>query len=625
MLKKYFLFFLVLITALNSLAMSGADSTLTVKTSIKYYLESDFKNGNASFQTLDTSLENVDKVNQAIDFRFNYLGVPGSAAQSLNFKDYSELTTRTSIRNFNIYYSSQDSINFFNVNKKFTDIKYHNGTFREQVISVLHTQNIVKGWNAGIKFQRFSVKDYMIFSDTYNGEFVFFTSYSSPNSRYHLFANGIWNSIENQVNGGLKNDSSFIYGNVDNVGIKSLAWKISDAKQIERNRDFYLSQYYDLGEIKKDSSGNIISKSTIRINHEISLNRNSFVYKDSSPDSSFYNNFYYSPSTYDSLYSDVLNNKLAIILPSDKLNRSSLLKSWSLSGSINYQLVKYGQLLNLSWHNIVVEGTILSNNGNANYFANLNAQYVSDGKDQGNYNIEGSFKTKEFEFGAFGLKADVSKKSSDYYLSFFTSNNFFWKNNFSKIQNKSVSIFYEWSKYKLRIEFEKQLVNNAIYINEFAFPTQSSQEVDYTKTTLTKNFQWRDYHSQNTFVFQNISDQLNFHLSPFYSSHSLFLRKGLFEKKLLTDFGVNVAYNQSYFSDDYLPASSLFYNQSNLKTQGYLRVDLFIRAKLKSAFIFLKMENVGDNIGNKSYFLVPHYPMPGRVFRFGVSWRFYDQ
>jgi hypothetical protein len=40
--------------------------------------------------------------------------------------------------------------------------------------------------------------------------------------------------------------------------------------------------------------------------------------------------------------------------------------------------------------------------------------------------------------------------------------------------------------------------------------------------------------------------------------------------------------------------------------------------------IYIKFENALDGLYGKSYFSTPHYPMPGRVFRFGLRWRFFD-
>jgi len=142
---------------------------------------------------------------------------------------------------------------------------------------------------------------------------------------------------------------------------------------------------------------------------------------------------------------------------------------------------------------------------------------------------------------------------------------------------------------------------------------------------IEKTFKFRTIYFLNSISIQKNDNEDKIHLSPLFSQHALYYEKGLFGNKLMMSTGFNFAYSSSYYSDDFMPATALFYYQNEIKTGGYLRADVFVRAKIKSAQIFLKMENVGDNIGKKAYFLVPHYAQPGMVFRFGVTWRFFDQ
>ncbi|MBL0104455.1 MAG: hypothetical protein IPP51_12305 [Bacteroidetes bacterium] len=48
-------------------------------------------------------------------------------------------------------------------------------------------------------------------SDTYKSKFILFTSYRSASGVYSLFANARWQSIEDQMNGGIQNDSAFLF------------------------------------------------------------------------------------------------------------------------------------------------------------------------------------------------------------------------------------------------------------------------------------------------------------------------------------------------------------------------------------------------------------------------------
>lgn len=624
-LKTTFLFITLLFLQVVAKAMQSDSATVTVPTSIRFIYDMDFRDGNPNFQKPDSSLYRVDRKNEAINKNYNYLGVPGSAAQSPWFTNLCELITRTTVRSYDLYTIPVDSVRYYSVNKKFTYIEYHSGTFKELAIDVLHTQNITKGWNMGLSFRRFSVKDYMIFSDTYKGDLVLFTSLHSNNNKYNLFAHALWGSIENQMNGGLSNDSTFIYGNVDNTAIRGLGWKISDAKQNQRSKRFHLSQYYDFGGSKEDSAGNITSVPSIRINHKITFERTSISYIDATPDSSFYTNFFYSGSTYDSLHSDLLSNEFAIIIPADQKRSSAFFRNWSMSVAAEYLTTKYEQKEKYSWDNLLLSGKIISKYDSSDFSSIADVKYVSKGRDKGNYQGDIDVQTKQYKFGSFGGKVRISQQSPDFYLLHYNSNNFIWQNTFSKTKNNSIQLYYSFSKYKFSISASRQQIENSLFINEVARPAQLENKLTVDQLIIEKNFQFRIFNFYNLIGIQTNDNKNNIHLSPLFSQHSLFIEKKLFGKKLLTDIGFNMAYNSAYYSDAFMPSTALFYLQNEIKTGGYFRVDLFARAKIKSASIFLKMENVGDNIGKKSYFLVPHYAQPGNVFRFGVSWRFFDQ
>ena len=624
-LKKAVALIAILFVHFKIYAEKPDSAIVTVPTSIRFIHELDFRDGNPNFQKPDTSLYSVDRVNIASDNSYNYLGVPGSAAQSPWFVNMSELYTRTFNRSYDLYQIKADSVKYYLVNKKFTDIAYHSGTFKEQVIDIIHTQNVMKIWNFGLKFGRFSVKDYMYFSDTYKGDFLVFTSLRSNNDKYNLFAHAYWNSIENQMNGGLSSDSSFLFGNVDNVGIKGLGWNISDAKQTMRTKRFNLSQYYDLGGTRTDSVRKTVSIPSLRINHNITYERTTFAYSDATPDSAFYEKFYNSASTYDSLHSDNLKNEFAIILPADKERNSAFFRNWSMSAAVEHQTTTYQQLNKYSWDNVAISGKIISKYDSSDFNAIISTKYVISGRDNKNYNTDAEIHTKQYAFGSFGGKITSGQYSPDFYLLEYNSNNFKWENTFSKVKSNSVELIYSLQKYHLSIRASRTQIENAVFVNQLAVPEQLDKKLSIEQLKFEKTFNYRSFYFVNAICLQKNDNEAKINLSPFFSQHALYFEKALFGNKLLTSTGFNFAYSSTYFSDAFMPATALFYYQNETKTCGYLRADIFIRAKIKAAQIFLKMENVGDNIGKKAYFLVPHYAQPGMVFRFGVTWRFFDQ
>jgi hypothetical protein len=73
-----------------------------------------------------------------------------------------------------------------------------------------------------------------------------------------------------------------------------------------------------------------------------------------------------------------------------------------------------------------------------------------------------------------------------------------------------------------------------------------------------------------------------------------------------------------------MPATRSFYLQNIRETGNYLYMDVFINLKVQRARFFVMYSHFNASFMGRSYYMVPHYPMPDGAFKFGVSWRFHD-
>jgi hypothetical protein len=53
-------------------------------------------------------------------------------------------------------------------------------------------------------------------------------------------------------------------------------------------------------------------------------------------------------------------------------------------------------------------------------------------------------------------------------------------------------------------------------------------------------------------------------------------------------------------------------------------VDIWLRASLRKANIFVKYEYANQGLMSKGFYTVNRYPMPDAMLKFGVRWNFYD-
>jgi hypothetical protein len=90
--------------------------------------------------------------------------------------------------------------------------------------------------------------------------------------------------------------------------------------------------------------------------------------------------------------------------------------------------------------------------------------------------------------------------------------------------------------------------------------------------------------------------------------------------------GFDVRYNSEYANYLYSPATAQFYiderNPTNLVSRPV--IDVFFKANLKRANIFVKYDFINQGLFQPGYYTVNRYPMQDALLKFGVSWNFYD-
>ncbi|MFM2135210.1 MAG: hypothetical protein RL021_610, partial [Bacteroidota bacterium] len=107
--------------------------------------------------------------------------------------------------------------------------------------------------------------------------------------------------------------------------------------------------------------------------------------------------------------------------------------------------------------------------------------------------------------------------------------------------------------------------------------------------------------------------------------HSIWWEDDLYHNTFRIQTGVEARYVSPFLGDAFMPATGSFYLQDEFATGEFLRWDVFVRLQIKTAALYLRLENAGAGSITDPYYLTPYQPQPGRVFRFGVRWRFFDQ
>jgi len=136
----------------------------------------------------------------------------------------------------------------------------------------------------------------------------------------------------------------------------------------------------------------------------------------------------------------------------------------------------------------------------------------------------------------------------------------------------------------------------------------------------------KEFDLDSYIVYQKTNNTNLMRTPTFYTFNSFYMDKTVF-KILRTNFGFDVRYNSKYINYAYAPEVSQFYVNTRatpVKFDTVPIVDLWVRASLRKANIFLKYEYANQGIGGEGYYTVYKYPMPDKLFKIGVSWNFYD-
>lgn len=200
-------------------------------------------------QDLDTSLNSFQNFNPLLrnTISSNYLGNLGTAAQSKIYYDRKLFETGFVFsKSYGIYLHSPKEQLYFNTKRQFTLFKFSNGGPKEeseQVLSLLHTQNVNKDFNLGFDYNLISSEGRYQNQAVKQNKISLFSSYQKKG--YRLHTNFGLNRIKAQENGGI--DSMQYVGSDEYKNRRTIPVRLENARTQVFNTNFYLAHEYRFG------------------------------------------------------------------------------------------------------------------------------------------------------------------------------------------------------------------------------------------------------------------------------------------------------------------------------------------------------------------------------------------
>jgi hypothetical protein len=543
---------------------------------------------------------------------------------------------------------------FMNTQVPYTELDWSFSPPREtseQTFRVRHSQNVNRFLNFGLIYDIVYDLGQYKYQRAEDKNFTFYSSYTG--NKYKLYFSLGLNSLVAFENGGIVNfnDLKTVLNTRDipvNLG------GVNNAKSTLKNRNLLLVQRYTIGSSTNGKNDSIsqrdkgISGLSGTFSHILTIESTRRSYYDSYPQSGFYDTIYNisSKNTRDSLYSRIIKNTLRFDFS------TSATRKFRLGGGIGIrnELFLYNQVIPThilpmvdstssevgEWKrsNNVLIGKLYNNIGDKFRWLATGELYFT-GYKSGDFNLIGEIsKTFDLKKGrAFWLiDGSMMNRQPSFWYERWGSNNFEWNNNFKKEFRVDVGTTFKMPARKTELKFNYAIITNYTDFDSTALPSQYTGGLSVAAITLNNELRLWKFHLATDVIVQKSSNSSILDL-PLATIRSAAFFEHLFKfpktgGKLNTQLGVDITYNTSYHAYAYMPATGRFYRQEIVTAGNYPYINAFLNIKIKRTRFFVMIDHLNSKVMNESirynYYMVPDYPMNIRMFRYGLSWTFYN-
>lgn len=564
-----------------------------------------------------------------------HVGGAGLSARNLLVEPNKRIGFQTGFYALDRFMLRSDSVRYYIARSPYTELYYVSGKDQEQTFRVTHTQNINPNWNVGLNYNRIGGEGLYKNQNVDHLNAALFTWYRGPNNRYQVLAHALFNNIKSGENGSpvredlFEGDPAF---SKDAEFVRLSATGEDRAKQIWRENTLFVKQTYDLGNKERLKAGGLPAQ---RFAYSLSYTKNRVKFFRNEADT--YNVFPHPvPETI-----TTTNDTTAFKKLTQEFSYSFYLRGKSLGFLRNelrvnvaaqHDQVRYTHMgAEQNLQNVTLKAG-LGYRFNERLHLDAQLNQLAQGSQAGDYLYEAALgvllskKAGKLIVGGF-----LSQKSPE--LLFQQANYQFhqWNNNFNQTGTSNVSLRYENAPFRLFVKAELTNLSDYLYYRETATPklieaVQHADNINLLSLSVGKQMRMGRFHFEHYFVYQKMGAQAQSILQTpnWYLFSSVYYDCNLF-KVLHANIGFDVRYHAAFDNPGYAPNIAQFYQlKTPLRYQTYPVVDFYIKATLRRANIFLKMDHLSQGWSAKGYYTVQNYPMADRLLKFGVSWKFYN-
>lgn len=590
-----------------------------------FYFYADNPNQEAPFSdtTLGNYFRQYDPVrSRRLDYR--HLGILGSAHEPIVWESPERQGFDIGLHQFDLYQIPAGSLRFYRLEKPFSTFDFTVGSEQaDSYTKAVFSRNFANGLNFSLDYARitqFGANSQYPNQNNRNTAFTNGLWYQSPNGRYEGFFSLALNTIEQEDNGGVKNEPA-LGGEFSSPSAAEVF--LGDARTRHAHRELAYTQYYRFGG-EADSLGN--RSRAFTASHSISYKSSLYKFADDyNPlQDSFYVNF-------PVFLADPRGARF--YLQHRQLRNSFRLATFRLrkDGAAEAQrdLIEAGLVHTLHTLRQTSADSVLNNLfATARYRFNPSAKLLIDLRGQlgllanaGDYKVSGEL---SFDFGKLGQLevSGINQLNSPNLMQhrLFLATRPVYQNDFDKTLSTTLTARYRLPAIQASAEGRYHLLNNYIYFGTDGLPAQTGVPISVVQLMVEKNFNlfW-NLHLDNLIALQQSSEEV-LRLPAAYGKHS-FYYAGKWFQVLNVRLGTDLRYQTAFQANYYNPVTGQFQLQGE-EVPFYPALDAFFSMQVTRFRAFVRWENGTATLRDQFFYQVARYPHPRAVVRIGIDWRF---
>ncbi|WP_395066046.1 putative porin, partial [Flavobacterium sp.] len=588
------------------------DTTLAIKKEYDYnYLRKDifglmpFPNEGQTYNTLNFGLT-----------KFNSFPEMGFKAKHFNYLEVND-------------------IKYYSVATPLTELYFKTVMEQGQNVDALITLNTSKNFNFSIAFKGLRSLGKYINQLSSAGNFRFTSSYNTDNKRYFSNFHYTGQDLLNGENGGITSLDDFESEDQAFKNRPRLQVFLTDAKSFLKGKRFFLDHSYRIN--TNDNENNLYIVHQLNYEHKffefnqvtlastigtgstaISFQRfGTSLVKANITDQTIYDRLYnkvgavYENKTLGKFQFFIENFNYKYFYETERTvattTYSNQLKATinTIGGQYDYRKGKWNGTALLS--NSISTQPLRNLDINLNYafnkLNNISFQYQNISKlPNHNYNL--------------------NQSSYDQYN---------WNNNFKneKINNIVVNANTQW----VSVSAQFTTLDDHLYFKndtigdtkQYIKPDQFAGNINYLSLKLAKEFKYRKWALDNTFLYQKVtqSDAI-LNVPELTLRNTLYFSDYVFKRAMFLQTGITVNYFTNYLADNYNPILGEFFIQKTKEIGEFPMLDFFVNARVKQTRIYLKAEHFNSSFTGNTYYSAPNIPYHDFMIRFGLVWNFFQ-